>query len=141
MKIILLRDVPNVGKKYEVKDVSDGFGRNFLLARNLGEIATIQAIQGIEKKRAQDNQMKEVDKDILEKNIEALEGIKISIKEKANEKGHLFAAVHIKEIAEILKKEKHIEIPEEMIKLKKPIKEKGEHKIKVKNKEFVLEII
>ena len=141
MKIILLRDVPNVGKKYEVKDVSDGFGRNFLLARNLAEIATTQSIQNIEKKRTQDNQMKEVDKDILEKNIEALEGIRISVKEKANEKGHLFAAVRAKEIVEILKKQKHIEIPEEMIELKKPIKEKGEHKVKAGNEEFVLEII
>ena len=141
MKIILLRDVPNVGKKYEVKDVSDGFGRNFLLARNLGKIATTQTIQGIEKKRTQDNQMKEVDKDILEKNIAALKGIKISIEEKANEKGHLFAAVHAKEIVKILKEQEHIEIPEEMIKLEQPIKERGEHKIKVKNKEFVLEII
>lgn len=138
MKIILLRDVPNVGKKYEIKDVSDGFGRNFLLARNLAEIATTQTIQNIEKKRMQDKQMKEVDKDILEKNLDTLKGVRISIKEKANEKGHLFAAVRAAEIAKILKEQKHIEIPEDMIELEKPIKEIGEYKIKVKDSEFLL---
>ena len=140
MKVILLRDVPNVGKKYEVRDVNDGFGRNFLLARNLAEVATTQTIQGIEKKRTQDNQIKEIDKDLLEKNIKALAGVRISIEEKANEKGHLFAAVRAAEIVKILKEQKHIEIPEEIIELDQPIKELGEHKVKVKGKEFLLVI-
>ncbi|MFA4890069.1 MAG: 50S ribosomal protein L9 [Candidatus Paceibacterota bacterium] len=141
MRVILLHDVPNVGKKYEVKNVSDGFARNFLFAKKLAEVATTQTIQNIETKKKQDEQKKEVDKNILGKNIAALDEVKISIKEKTNEKGHLFAAIHTKEIAKALKEQKQIEIPEEMIGLEKPIKEKGEYKIKVKNKEFILEIL
>lgn len=141
MKVILLQDVPNVGRKYEVKNVSDGFARNFLFAKKLAEIATTQSIQAIDAKKKQDEQKKEVEKDILGKNIEALEGLKISIKEKTNEKGHLFAGIRAKEIAKILKDQKNIGIPEEIIEMEKPIKEKGEHRIKVKNKEFILEIL
>lgn len=141
MKVILLQDVPNVGKKYEVKNVSDGFARNFLFAQKLAEIATTQSIQTIDKKKKQDEQKKEIGKDLLGKNIEALEGLKMSIKEKTNGKGHLFAGIRAKEIVKILKEQKNIGIPEEIIEIEKPIKEKGEHKIKVKGKEFILEIL
>jgi large subunit ribosomal protein L9 len=138
MKVILLQDVPNVGKKYEIKKVSDGYGRNFLLAKNLAKIATTQAIEEVARLKKQLEQEKEIQQDILEKNIKALDGLKITIKEKTNDKGHLFAAIHQEEIAKILKEQEHLEIPKEMIELEKPIKEIGEYKIKVKDKEFVL---
>lgn len=141
MKVILLQDVPNVGRKYEVKNVSDGFARNFLLVKKLAEIATTQSIQAIDAKKRRDEQKKGIQSDILDKNIQVLDGLKISIKEKANEKGHLFAGIRAKEIAKILKEQKNIEIPEEIIELEKPIKEKGEHKVKAKDKKFILEIL
>lgn len=138
MKVILLQDVPSVGKKYEIKNVSDGYARNFLIPRKLAQIATTQAIQLVETKRKQLGQEKEIQKDILEKNIESLGGVRLEITEKANEKGHLFAGVNKEEIAKILKEQKHIDIPAEIIELEQPIKEIGEYKIKVKDKEFLL---
>ncbi len=138
MKVILLQDVPNVGRKYEVKNVSDGYARNFLLARNLAKIATSQAIQEIEKLKKQTEQKKEIQQDILEKNIESVDGVRLEVKEKANEKGHLFAGINKEEIAKILKEQKHIDIPAEIIVLEQPIKKIGEYKIKVKDKEFIL---
>lgn len=140
MKVILLQDVPNVGKKYDVKNVSDGYARNFLFPRNLAKIATTKAIQTVEHEKKRWQQHKEVQQNILDKNISDLEGLKISIAKKANEKGHLFAAISPKEISNALKKEKHLEIPAELIELEKPIKEKGEHKIKVKDKEFIVAV-
>lgn len=141
MKIIFLQDVPNVGKKYEVKNVSDGYARNFLFPRKLAEIATSKAIKLFEQKRKRTEEEKKIQEDLLEKNLASLEGIKITIKEKTNEKGHLFATIHPKEIAEAVKTQNHIDIPEDMIELSKPIKERGEYKIKIKDKEFVLEIL
>ncbi len=141
MKVILLQDVPNVGKKYEVKNVSDGYGRNFLLAKNLAKIATIQAIQAAEKEKKRTEGEKKLHEDLLGKNLEDLEGLKIEIKAKVNEKGHLFAAIHPEEISKILKEQEHLEIPAEMIKLEKPIKEIGKYKIKVEDKEFILEVV
>ncbi len=130
-----------MGKKYEVKNVSDGYGRNFLLARNLAKLATTQTIQSIEKEKKRTEGEKKLHEDLLIKNLEGLENLKIEIKAKANEKGHLFAAIHPKEISKILKEQKHLEIPAEMIESEKPIKEIGEYKIKVEDKEFILEVV
>ena len=140
MKVILSHDVPDIGKKYDVKDVSDGYARNFLIPRKLAEFATPNLIKSAEMMKKREEQEKEISQDILEKNIAELDGLKISIKEKANEKGHLFAGVHKEEISKILKEQKHIEIPPELIDLEHPIKETGEHKISAKGKEFTLEI-
>jgi len=142
MKVILLQDIPNMGKKYDIKNVSDGYGRNFLIPRKLVQIATTQGIQAIEKQRKQHEQEKEVRKDILEKNIKTLEkeNLIISVTEKASEKGHLFAGIDKEKISKILKEQKQIDIPVDIIELEKPIKEIGEYKIKVKDKEFVLKI-
>jgi large subunit ribosomal protein L9 len=141
MKVILLQDVPGMGRKYDVKGVKDGYARNFLIPRKLAEIATPQKIKIIEINKKQSWQKKVIWKNILEKNIEALKELKVTIKEKANEKGHLFAMIHQEEISRILKEQNHIEIPPELIEIEKPIKEIGEHKIKVKNQEFILEVI
>lgn len=138
MKVILLHDVPNIGRKYDIKNVSDGYARNFLFPRKLAQIATTQNIQVIEKQKKQHEQEKEIQKDILKKNIEVLEGLEISITKKTNEKGHLFAGINKEDVAKILKEQKHIDIPADIIELEKPIKEIGEYKIKVKDKEFIL---
>lgn len=73
----------------------------------------------------------------LEKNLESLSGVRIEIERKANEKDHLFDSVDKKEIYNILK-DNHREVPENMIELDKPIKEVGEHKVKIGDKEFTL---
>lgn len=140
MKMILLQDVSGLGNKYDVKEVSDGYAHNFLLPKKLAELATDKIIKTAEIKKKRAEQLKEVDKDILEKNILELDGVKILIEEKANDKGHLFAGMHKEEISKILKEQKRIEIPAELIDLEHPIKETGEHKIQVKDKEFILEI-
>lgn len=147
MKIILLQDVPEIGKKYDVKNVASGYARNFLIPRRLAELATSALIKSAEIKKKQAGQKKEIHKDILSKNIESLENLRVSIEEKANEKGHLFAGIHKEEISKILKEQKHLDIPPEFIELEHPIKEIGEHKIpvrlpdgKAKNQEFVLEV-
>lgn len=139
-KVILLNDVPGTGKKYDIKDVSDGFYRNCLLPKKLAEIATPKATATVEKRKKEQEQAKQLLKDLAEKGSAKLNGIKVSISEKANEKGHLFAAVHKEEIVKILEKEKGIKIPEDMIEMDKPIKEIGKHEIKVGKSMFVLEV-
>lgn len=138
MKVILLQDVPNVGRKYEVKNVSDGYGRNFLISRNLAKIATSQTIQATEKEKKREEEKKKVQEDLFKKNLESLTDAKVVIKEKANEKGHLFASIHPKEISRAVKEQFHIDVPEEMIELDQPIKEMGEYEIKIKDKKFNL---
>lgn len=145
MKIILLRDVPNVGKKYEVKDVSDGYAQNYLLARKLAEIATPGAIKNVELRKKQSVQKQELDKNLLLKTLDSLKGLKITLNEKANEKGHLFAQVHKEEVINAINDQKGIELSEQMIDMEHPIKEIGEHKISIKidkkTAEVILEIL
>ena len=138
MKIILLQDVLNVGKKYDIKKVSDGYARNFLLPKNLAKIATPAGVKAAEAERKRREQEREVQKDILEMNVKSLAETKIVIERKTNEKGHLFDSLDAKEISQILKEKYHLDIPAKMIEMEKSIKEIGEYKIKVKDKEFLL---
>ena len=150
MKIILSQDITGVGRKGEVKNVSDGYARNFLLPNKLGQIATPAAIASADKLKKQMEQDKDVQKDILEKNINGLKDLKVQLKAKANEKGHLFSIIHPDEISKILKEEHHLDIPSKMIEIEKPIKELGEHILKVhpapgivgaKHQEFILDVL
>ena len=141
MKIILSQDITGVGRKGEVKNVSDGYARNFLLPNKLGQIATPSAIASAEKTRKQTEQDKEIQKDILEKNINGLKDLKVRLKAKANEKGHLFSIVHPDEISKILKEQHRLDIPSKFIEIEKPIKELGEHILKTKNQEFILDVL
>ena len=150
MKIILSQDITGVGRKGEVKNVSDGYARNFLLPNKLGQIATPAAIASADKLKKQMEQDKDVQKDILEKNIKGLKDLKVQLKAKANEKGHLFSIIHPDEISKILKEEHHLDIPSKMIEIEKPIKELGEHILKVhpapgivgaKHQEFILDVL
>ena len=150
MKVILSQDVAGVGRKGEIKNVSDGYAGNFLLPKKLAQIATPNALVVAEKLKNQMEQDREVQKDILEKNIKGLKDLKVQIKAKANEKGHLFSIIHPDEISKILKEQYHLDIPSKIIEIEKPIKEIGEHIIKVypafgiggaKHQEFVLDVL
>lgn len=141
MKVILTVGVPKLGNKYDVKNVSDGYARNFLIPRKMAQIAGEKDIKAIETLKKRHEQEKEIQQNILEKNINALDGIRVSVEKKTNEKGHLFSIIHPEEISKILKEKNHIDVPAGLIETKKPIKETGDHKIKVKDKEFILEVL
>ena len=141
MKVILSQDIAGVGRKGEVKNVSDGYAGNFLLPKKLAQVATPAAIASAEKLKNQTEQDREVQKDILEKNIKGLRDLKVQKKAKANEKGHLFSIIHPDEISKILKEEHHLDIPSKFIEIEKPVKELGEHIIKAKHQEFVLDVL
>ena len=129
MKIILLKDVPKVGRKYDIKDVSDGHALNLLIPRGLATGATEQAVKKIELLKANDMTEKRIQGDLLEKNLETIKALTLTLKEKANEKGHLFAGLTKEVIAKEVMKATRLNIDPESIKLDKPIKEIGEHKV------------
>lgn len=132
MKIILLKDVPKTGKKYDVKTVSDGFALNSLIPKGLAEVATPAALKRAEKMKSEDTAHKKVQEDLLLMNMKAIEGVTLEISEKANEKGHLFAGIHKGEIISVLKAKKSIDLLPDFIILEKPIKEVGEYEIEIK---------
>ncbi|MSU55404.1 MAG: 50S ribosomal protein L9 [Candidatus Taylorbacteria bacterium] len=134
MKIILLQDIPKIGKKYDIKTVSDGHALNLLIPKGLAEIATPKALLKVEKLKTEDVAHKKIQEDLLIMNLKAIEGVTLEIKEKANEKGHLFAGVHKEEIIAHMKKDKHIDLLPDFIVLDKPIKEVGDYTIEIKVK-------
>lgn len=134
MKVIFLKDVPRVGKKHEIKEVNDGYAQNFLLPRGLAERATDKAIANLETRQKELKVQKEVQEELLQKNLDEIKDKVITLSGKANEKGSLFSAIHKKEILEAMKKEHRAEINEEFIILEKPIKEIGEFDIPIQIK-------
>ncbi len=143
MKVIFLNDVPRVGKKYDVKEVNDGYAMNFLLPRKLAEAATPQALSNLEKRKKNIEIEREVQDSLLLKNLEAIKGKIVTIKAKTDEKGHLFSKIHAKEIALAMKEQNHADVGEEFIVLEKPIKEIGEFEIPVliKGKKSSLKLV
>lgn len=144
MKIVLNKDVKGVGKKHDIKTVADGFALNSLIPQGLAELATNTALARIEKIKKQEDADKKVREDLLSKNIKSLHDVVVEVVLPANEKGHLFAGLHTTEIAPLVKEQTRIDVLPEFIKLDKPIKETGEHKIEVsihgKSATFVLNI-
>ncbi|MDO8575481.1 MAG: 50S ribosomal protein L9 [bacterium] len=132
MKIILLKDIKGVGKKYDIKDVSDGYALNLLIPKRLATPATVGALKSLEFDKKRVEAEKKIHGDLLAKNLASIEGVVVTMTETANEKGHLFAAVHTAEIIGPLQEQTRIQINPENIVLEKPIKAVGEYKIEVK---------
>lgn len=131
MRVIFLQDVPRVGRKYDVKDVPDGYAVNFLMPRKLAEAATPSALTNLEKRKKNIEIEREVQENLLVKNLEAIKEKTITIKAKTDDKGHLFSKIHAKEIVGEMKKQNHADINEEFIVLEKPIREVGEYAIPI----------
>ena len=131
MKIILLKDIPKVGRRYDIKNVSDGYALNLLIPRGLAQVATPQAEKSIEAMKAKDLVERKVQGELLLKNLEVIKTLTLNIREKANEKGHLFAGITKERLVEEIIKSARLNIDAESIKLEKPIKEVGEYKVAV----------
>jgi large subunit ribosomal protein L9 len=131
MKVIFLQDVPRVGRKYDIKEVNDGYGINFLFPKKWAMLATPKAIEEIERRKKEIVIEREVQDDLLNKNLEEIKDKVITLKAKADEKGHLFSAIHPKMIVEAMNKEAHAQIDEKFIVLEKQIKEIGEFDIPI----------
>lgn len=131
MKVILLNDVRGTGKKYEVKEVSDGYAMNFLLPNKLAERATPERIKNIEELKIGQFEEEQVKADLLEKDLKTLHKVQLEMNEKASEKGSLFKGITPEAITKELKNQVHINLPASAIVLEKPIKDVGDYTINV----------
>lgn len=127
MKVVLLDDVKNVGKRHEVKDVSPGFARNFLIGKKLAVPATDTALKQVAQQEEKTKAEQEMKEKLLTEALESLKDVTITISAKTNEEGHLFAGIGTKDISEAILSQKNISIPEDAITLEEPLKEIGEH--------------
>lgn len=128
MKVILTKDAQNLGNVGDIKDVADGYARNFLIPGGYAAIATKDTIKQSEKMKLKKEKQAEEGLKIAEELSGKLEGVSVTIKAKADESGKLYAAVKLEEISESIAG-KGFDIDKSKIVVKEPIKETGEHEI------------
>ncbi len=130
MKIILLQDIGGLGKKYDVKEVKNGYAKNFLLPKELARAATKKALKWLEDQKEIIVKEAEEDLKLAQELASRLDGSEVAINVKIGEESQLFESINSQKIAEKLK-EMGFEIKKSQIKLEKPIKELGEFPIKI----------
>ena len=131
MKVIFQQDVKGVGKKGELKNVSDGYARNFLLPKGLAIEATAQAMNDYNNKSAAAAYHKSEEIKLAKEQAQSLEGQIVKLSAKAGENGRLFGAVTTKEIAALLTKQFGFAVDKRKI-TAPDIKELGSYNIEVK---------
>lgn len=131
MRIILLQDISHLGKQYDIKEVADGYARNFLIPKGLAKPATKENLKWLEAQKEILNKKAEEDLRKTQEMASRLEGLELIIPIKIGEKGQLFESINAQKISEKLK-EVGFEIKKNQIDLKEPIKELGEFPVKVK---------
>jgi large subunit ribosomal protein L9 len=134
MKVVLVRDVPRVGKAGEVKEVADGYARNFLLRRNLALPATPTALKGVETQLRKEGQEEQRHVDELSQLAQQLEGLILTfgIKPKAVEGERLYGSIRDHQIAEELARLTGAAIDRAMVVLEAPIRTLGTHELTVR---------
>ena len=132
MKVIFNTDVRGQGKKGEMKEVSDGYARNYLMPRGLASPATADAVNALKlKEKAKAAQMAK-EKAAAEENAKRLSGVVVQISARAGQGGRLLGAVTSQEIAEALREQHGIEIEKNKIVQAEPIKQFGSYEVKAK---------
>ena len=132
MKVILTQDVKGQGKKGQLVEVSDGYGRNFLLAKKLAVLATPENVNTMKMQEKAKKAQEAAEKAEAQAIAKKLEELTVKIVAKAGEGGRLFGAVTGKEIADALSKQHGITINKAKLVLDEPIKACGGYKIKAK---------
>ncbi len=132
MKVILLKDVQNLGKLGDIKEVADGYARNYLIRNKLALEATEANIAFIKSHMASLQKKNERKFNDAQELKQTLEKLKVVIKAKAGEKGRLFGSITSEDIKKALKDQHNIEIDKKNIEIEEPIKIVGSHTIKVK---------
>lgn len=132
MKVILLQDIKNVGRKDEIINANDGYARNFLFPKKLALEATKDNLLKLQAKKDSQAHKKNLEIEEFKKQAEKINNIELTLKVKAGENGKIFGGVTAKEISEELKKQYKMEIDKKKIVLKETIKNIGRFSVEVK---------
>ncbi|OIO46952.1 MAG: 50S ribosomal protein L9 [Parcubacteria group bacterium CG1_02_39_15] len=131
MRVILLQDIDKLGKKYDVKEVSDGYARNFLIPKGLAKPATKEVMIWLETQKEIETKKAEEDLKKIQEWASAIDDREIVIAVKVGEQDQLFESINAQKISEKLK-EVGFDVKKTQIELPEPIKEIGEFPVKIK---------
>ena len=132
MKVILLKDIPGTGKKDQIVEVSDGFGRNYLVPRKMAMEATAEAVHSIESAKKAEKHRADVKRDEAEKLSRETKGKVVIVKVRAGEGGRLYGSITGQEIAEALKAQHGVELDKRKVELTEPVRTVGQTTIVLK---------
>lgn len=128
LKIILTKNIDQIGKKGDVKKVAIGYAKNFLIPKKMAVLATASSLKDLEQQKEIEAKQAEEELALYQEVASQLDGLEIEILAKIGEDGKLFGSITAAKIAEKLKK-KGFELKKDQIKLAEPIKEIGEYDI------------
>ncbi len=131
MKVIFLRDVGGVGQRGSVKEVSDGYALNHLIPNKMAILASKEALVSLEKKNAEDTAKRAAQEKEWEAIAEKMQKFTLLLRATADKKGHLYKKITAGDIGALLR-EQGIDVPEESITPKMPIKQTGSWPVEIK---------
>lgn len=131
MKVILLKDVKGLGKAREIKEVSDGYARNFLFKQKLAEEATAVKVNSLNIKLNAEDYHRQEEIKALKAQAQSINGKSVEVKIKCGENGKIFGSITSKEIADAIE-QLGVKVDKKKILLKEPIKNLGTFNVEVK---------
>lgn len=126
MQVILLKNIPKVGQRGDIKKVSDGYALNKLFPQGLAELATPAKVAGITKKLKNNEAQHEAEVTAVISKIKSADGQRFEIAAKSDKTGHLYQKIDAAKVAEV------IGVPITSVSLDHPLKEVGEHEVGLK---------
>lgn len=130
MKVILLKDIEKLGEKYEVKEVKDGYARNFLIPKGLVKAATKKNLAWLEKQKEIEEKKAEEELKKIQEEAAKIDGQEIVLEVKVGDNNQLYESINSQKVAEKLK-EMGFDISKKQIVMETPLKETGEFLIKI----------
>lgn len=131
MKIILLKDVKNMGKKGDVVEASDGYARNYLFPRKLAQVATDENLHIVNLKKENERRVKLEETEAAQKLADTMRNKELIVKTKVGENGRLFGAITNKDVTELINKTFKTEFDKKKV-LMNTIKLVGSYDVEVK---------
>lgn len=132
MKVLLLQDVKGLGKKGEICEVKDGYGKNFLIAKKMADFATNEVINRYKAEQKRAAEQAAENQALMEMAAKKIEAITLKIQQKVGANGSLYGAITKEDIAKELAQKHRLEIDKKTIELKNPIKSTGMNEVEVK---------
>ncbi|MCC8162632.1 MAG: 50S ribosomal protein L9 [Lachnospiraceae bacterium] len=132
MKVILLQDVKSLGKKGDLVEVSDGYARNYILAKKLGVEATSKNMNDLKLQKAHEDRLAAKRLEEAKELAQKIKGLETVLTIKVGEGGRLFGSVSSKEIAQAVKEQHGLELDKKKFVLPNPIKAVGTTNVPVK---------
>lgn len=132
MKVILLQDVKEIGKKDDIVNVSDGYARNFLFPRKWAMEATENAIKVVERKREAERRKEAEARAAAEQTAAKLKNKVVILKVKCGEKGRLYGSVTAQEVADAIKAGYDVEVDKRKVEIKEAVRQLGDYEVNVR---------